>query len=196
MQVHEYANVARPNPQEKLAILERRKNVARRYIRGELQHEIACAFEVDVSTISRDLKAIQAEWMAQAVLDRGEWTARELAKIDEVERNAWVAWAKSQENAEVLRAKLRGGTSETEKVSKGQAGDPRHLEIVLKCVTKRCELLGLPYIPEAASNDGGGLDDAQQAAALNKIHDRARAYLAKAAGETRSEQVPGSESNN
>lgn len=137
---------------KRLVILERRKNVAKRYLRGETQWEIARAFEVDQATISTDLKAIQQEWLAQAVLDRGEWTARELARIDEVERNAWTAWSRSQEDAQVLRAKMRGQQSETEKVSKGQAGDPRYLEIVLKCVAKRCELLGL----DAPKTSGDG----------------------------------------
>ena len=138
---------------KKLVILERRKNVAKRYLRGETQWEIARAFEVDQATVSTDLKAIQKEWLAQALLDRGEWTARELARIDEVERNAWVAWTKSQENAEVLRAKMKGQASETEKISKGQAGDPRFLEIVLKCVAKRCELLGLDAEKDPDKND-------------------------------------------
>jgi len=133
----------RHTPQERLAILDRRKNVATRYLRGQTQWEIARAFEVTQQTISLDLKAIQAEWLAQAALDRGEWTARELAKIDQVELSAWMAWAKSQENAEILRAKMRGEQSETEKISKGQAGDARFLEIVLKCVERRCKILGL-----------------------------------------------------
>ena len=148
--------MSRYNPQKKLAILERRKYVAARYLRGQTQWEIARAFEVTQKTISLDLKAIQAEWLAQAVLDRGEWTARELARIDEVERQAWAAWTKSQENAETLRAKTRGAdqsSAETVKVSKGQAGDPRFLEIVLKCVAKRCELLGLDAKKESDKND-------------------------------------------
>lgn len=139
--------MSRPTPQERLAILDRRKNVARRYLRGEQQWEIARAFEVTQQTISLDLKAIQAEWLAQAVLDRGEWTARELAKIDHVETAAWGAWSKSLENAEVLKARMRrhGEHAEeaTEKTSKGQAGDPRFLDLVLKCVARRCELLAL-----------------------------------------------------
>ncbi|HEY7311159.1 MAG TPA: hypothetical protein VH643_17485 [Gemmataceae bacterium] len=145
--------MSRNNPQKKLAILERRKNVAARYLRGQTQWEIARAFEVTQKTISLDLKAIQAEWLAQAVLDRGEWTARELARIDEVERQAWNAWTKSQETAETKREKTGDGKSETVTTSKGQAGDPRFLEIVLKCVAKRCELLGL-NTPPAGGDDG------------------------------------------
>lgn len=132
--------------QVELAILERRKNVAQRYVRGQTQWEIARAFEVDQATISRDLAAIQAEWLSQAVLDVGTVRARELARIDEVERQAWIAWLKSQENAETSKERTRGpdGTQTvTEKVSKGQAGDPRYLEIVLKCVERRCKILGV-----------------------------------------------------
>lgn len=147
----------KPNA-DRFAILERRKKVAARYLRGQTQWEIARAFEVDQSTISRDLKVIQAEWLAQAVLARGEWTARELARIDEVERAAWAAWAKSQENAEVLRARMRGDQAETEKISRGQAGDPRFLELVLKCVSKRCELLGLNAPKDASSLKGSRME--------------------------------------
>jgi predicted transcriptional regulator len=128
---------------DNLAVLERRKKVAARYVRGETQWEIARAFEVTQSTVSADLKAIRSAWLAEAVRDLSELKARELAKIDETEAQAWRAWTKSQENAEVLRARMRGGNSETEKVSKGQAGDPRFLELILKCVQKRCEILGI-----------------------------------------------------
>lgn len=136
---------------DEFVILERRKNVAKRYIRGETQWEIARAFEVDQGTISRDLDAIRKLWIEEAVRDMDEIKAKELAKIDTVEAEAWKAWTKSQENAEVMRAKRRGigsgseerVTSETEKVTKGQAGDPRYLELVLKCVEKRCQILGV-----------------------------------------------------
>lgn len=178
---------------KRLQMLERRKNVAKRYLRGETQWEIARAFEVDQATISTDLKAIQKEWLDQAILDRGEWTARELARLDEVERQAWMSWSKSQENAEIRRAKTRGGTEEKETVSKGQAGDPRFLEIVLKCVAKRCELLGLPYIPEAGGDETGGLSDEEQAIALGKICARARAYMVETAGTAGTPAGPGGE---
>lgn len=128
---------------QQLSLLERRKSVAKRYLQGQTQWEIARAFEVDQKTISNDLKAIRREWLQDAVLAHGEWTARELAKIDEVERNAWLAWTKSQENAETLRARINDGRQISEKISRGQAGDARFLEVILKCIQRRCELLGL-----------------------------------------------------
>jgi hypothetical protein len=127
----------------KFETLARRRNVAARFLRGDLQWEIALAFEVHPATISRDLDAIHREWLAEAVKDRGEWVAKLLAKIDETERQAWAGWAKSQENAETLRARMRGDHKETEKVTKGQAGDPRFLDLVLKCVEARAVIVGL-----------------------------------------------------
>jgi hypothetical protein len=132
----------KPN-EKRLALLERRKNVAARYLRGQTQWEIARAFGLNQSTISDDLKAIHREWLAQAVEDRDTWIARELARLDECERQAWQAWSKSQENSETLRARLRGNQAETEKISRGQAGDPRFLDLVLKCVHMRAVILGL-----------------------------------------------------
>jgi hypothetical protein len=123
--------------------LERRQHVARRYLQGQTQQEIARAFEVDQGTIARDLSEIQKQWLSSAILDRGIWTARELAKIDECERLAWAGFAKSQEPIETLRARRQGDTDETEKVSRTQAGDAAFLQVILQCVIARCRLLGL-----------------------------------------------------
>ena len=130
-------------PGDRLAILERRKNVAARYVRGQTQWEIARAFEVDQGTISRDLAAIRAEWLESSLRDFGALKAEQLAKIDAVEQSAWQGWLKSQENAETLRAEVNDGRQRSAKISKGQAGDPRFLTIVLDCVRRRCEILGL-----------------------------------------------------
>ena len=114
--------MSRPNAQEKLAILERRKNVARRYLRGDLQHEIARVFEVDLRTIERDLHELREEWRKTALADTAEFKALQLAKLDEVERNAWIGWTKSQENAETLRARKTRGR---ERDRKGEQGPGR-----------------------------------------------------------------------
>jgi len=128
------------NSAQRAALAERRAKVARRYIHGDLQAEIARAFEVSQQTISHDLRVIHDEWLKQSVQDRAEWVANELARIDEVERQAWIGWRKSQEDAQTLKARMQDGGHTTEKISKGQAGDVRFLGVVLNCITKRCEL--------------------------------------------------------
>jgi hypothetical protein len=144
--------MSRPTPQEKLAILQRRRHVARRYLRGESQWEIATSFELDQCTISRDLEALRKEWRAAMNLDTAALRGQELAKIDETERQAWQGWEKSRDHAEILRAKMRGSQQETEKVTRGQCGDPRFLEVILKCVEKRCLLLGLMPVNQTPEN--------------------------------------------
>jgi hypothetical protein len=147
--------MARASGPEQFAVLDRRRHAARRYLRGETQWEIAFALEVDQATVSRDLKALREEWRANALMDVSARVAEELRKVDECEKCAWQAWARSQENAEVLKARMQGKDAVTEKTSKGQAGDPRFLELVLKCVARRCELLGL----DAAKREGPADDD-------------------------------------
>jgi hypothetical protein len=133
----------RHTPGERLTILERRKNVAARYLRGESQWAIARAFEVDQATVSRDLMCIRAEWLASCLRDFDEVRAEQLAKVDAVEASAWQGWLRSQENAETLRS----DETRTSKVSRSQAGDVRFLATVMQCVERRCALLGLDVQP-------------------------------------------------
>jgi hypothetical protein len=140
------------------AILERRKNVCQRYLRRESQWTIAQSLGVDQSVISTDLKAIRKEWVKSAVADFGERQAEELAKVDEIERAAWIGWAKSQEDAQTLVAEVseqeeaadakkkkaqKPRRQTTKQTTKGQAGDPRFLAIILKAIERRCTILGL-----------------------------------------------------
>lgn len=109
-------------------IAQRRQAVAGRYLHGATQWEIANALEVTQSCVSKDLKAIQAEWLASSVRDFDAIKAEQLAKVDSIEREHWAAWERSK------RPDAEGNQRD---------GDPRFLDGVLKCVTKRCEMLGV-----------------------------------------------------
>lgn len=174
-------------PGERLAILERRKHVARRYLRGELQHEIAQAFEVDQATISRDLRVIHDEWLAQTSIDRAAWIAQEVGRIDEIEREAWLAWKRSQEDAVARRARLRAGVGESEETRKGQAGDARFLQVVLNCVERRCKILGVekPPGPSPESKAPAWVQDAMRQAFGDRPADVGLAELGQVTVELR-----------
>src|SRR5215472_17307211 len=90
------------NPQDKFRIAERRKTVASMYLQGKYQDEIAKVVKVDRGTVSRDLKVVQEEWLKSGVMDLNVVKARELAKNDEVERQAWAAWERSRQDAEIM----------------------------------------------------------------------------------------------
>lgn len=138
------------NKETHLRVLERRKNVAARYLRGEPQWQIAQSFEVDQGTISRDLAAIQALWERDATQALSARKARELAKIDAVEADAWRAWKRSQEDGIVLESGKRAKFTFKRELRKACAGDPRFLELVLRCVQRRCEICGIELIAAGA----------------------------------------------
>lgn len=134
--------------------------VAERYLRGEYQSTIAEALGVDRSTISRDLAAIRRAWLASAVRDFDEAKAQEIAKIDAVEREAWAAWSRSTEDREVATQEEINdpitytdakGVPQTKNKTRrratlrreGQTGAAVFLDVVLRCIAKRCEILGL-----------------------------------------------------
>lgn len=125
-----------------------------------MQGEIARSFDVSQQQISQDLKAIRAAWLASAVRDFDAAKAHELAKIDEVERQAWQAWARSQEDKEVEfdESGPKGHRSGSRR--EGQVGAPAFLELVLKCIDKRCQILGLDA-PKRFKIDWDNLDDEQ-----------------------------------
>jgi hypothetical protein len=101
-------------------------------------------------TVSLDIKALQNEWLASALIDFNEAKAQMLAKIDRLEREYWMAWERSCQDAETVTEKARASRGsekpdsvEKTKQAKGQAGDPRFLNGVQWCIEQRCKILGI-----------------------------------------------------
>lgn len=146
-----------PGSRNDFRVLERRTDVARRYLQGEHQPAIARALHVSQPQISQDLKVLRQAWLASALRDFDALKAEQLAKVDEVERAAWAGWARSQEDREITFTQAREGgdlvidgqrhprsAQRTANVRKeGQAGDPRFLQTIQKCIDQRCAILGL-----------------------------------------------------
>jgi hypothetical protein len=175
----------------------RRREVGRRYLQGETQNEIAAAFRINQSQISRDLKWLRGKWLESALIDVNEAKARELAKIDALEREYWEAWQRSCEDAEATVKKTKGvvqrrqeedGTfvaerpAEVQQTSKGQAGDPRFLAGIQWCIDRRCKILGIDA-PTKMRHEGTGKDGAIKIDdARAEEHARSLATLADALG--------------
>lgn len=82
-------------------IMARRIKVAKLYVEGATQCEIAHEVGVSQNAITKDLQAIRQEWLASAQSSYDERKAQELAKIDNLERLAIKAWTKSCNDAEI-----------------------------------------------------------------------------------------------
>jgi hypothetical protein len=123
--------------------------IARLYLQGKTQAEIAGVIGVARSQIAYDLKVIQTEWREKRFRDIDQMKADQLAKIDNVETEAWAAWIRSQQDKVVSVAERTiddGEKSKTSMRKEGQAGDPRFLERVCWAIEQRLRIFGF-YAP-------------------------------------------------
>lgn len=141
-----------PQPRNKSLVQKaRRKEVASRYLRGESQYAIADALKIAQSTVSKDLKALHAQWLQAALMDLNAYKARELARIDQLELIAWQAWDASKLPRKTTVLKSVPGPPpgnqpipvESKFETQERNGDPRYLERVSWCIGQRCKILGL-----------------------------------------------------
>lgn len=154
------------------AIAARRAEVSKLYIQGSTQHEIAVQCGVSQQQISKDLIVIRAQWRTSTIRNFDEQKSLELSRIDQLESAAWEGYARTIGMHRVTRKetgavipdgegtiKLPGKITET---SEKLAGDTRFLDIVHKCVSKRCDILGLdaPKRSTLSNPDGTPLVDA------------------------------------
>lgn len=134
-----------------------RQHIADWYLQGLTQAVIAERINADTEreytltqqTISNDIRRLQELWLKSSVRDFNEMKAQELAKIDRLEREYWRGWESSQKDAETLRQEGskggdgKPGVDKIIKTAKGQAGDPRFLQGVERCIERRCKILGI-----------------------------------------------------
>lgn len=147
-----------------VAIYERRQKVARLYVEGSTQCEIAERLAVSQPTVCLDLKAIRAGWEASAILDWDMVKTKELVALEHQIDELWKAWYRSCEVEEVktrnvkreVRNEVEGKGRDrkvvgskmvptevtSRKVSKQLIGDPRYMAEITKLRELRCRILG------------------------------------------------------
>lgn len=137
------------NAQERFRILERRRRVAALYLRGVGQWEIARQVGVTQQCIAKDVRALEKEWQEAALIDIDTAKAKELARIDRLERVAWRAWQRSCRQKEKASSRLEKkldaaqGKTVSSKQTEARDGNAEYLKRVEWCISKRCELLKL-----------------------------------------------------
>jgi hypothetical protein len=122
----------------------RRDTVASLHLRGFTQVAIAEQVRVSRRTVLNDLEYCREIWVANMRRDLEHIRAEELGKLDAVEWEYWQAWRRSigeiTEMTESTSAK-NGDTTTT--TTRTQAGDPRYLQGIERCIAERCDILGL-----------------------------------------------------
>jgi hypothetical protein len=128
---------------ETLAIEQRRQAVADLYLQGWIQTAIADHLSISQSTVSADLKAVQAQWRESAIRDFDTARGIEIRKLERVEREAWQGWEQSKKPTQTAVMTTDGQKQTTRKAVSEQHGDPRFLELIQRCIASRRSLLGL-----------------------------------------------------
>lgn len=188
--------------------LEHLATVARMTLRGLTQTEIAAQLGYTQPKINSDIHLLRQKWKAFALRDTSIMQARELAKIQEVEKEFWVEWERSKQPKQITSTKRTNsnedqGRTEAAVRNEEQTGDPRYLQGVLSCIEKRCQLLGLDAPLKIAPTDPTGTkeyhaltDDERRARILELFNRRGQGTLGRApdlVGETIPEDAGGAE---
>jgi hypothetical protein len=147
----------RRNKRDHFRVTERRNRVAKMYLRGIAQYQIAKECGVHPGQISRDIAHLLREWKESSFADIDTKRAVELAKIERLEQTYWEAWERScgQREISITKRKGAGDSAELEASlrKEDRDGNPRFLEGMRWCIGKRCEILGLVGLPEVSTTE-------------------------------------------
>jgi hypothetical protein len=130
-------------PARRLAIAQRRQQVAKLYLSGKGQVEIGQELNLAQSTICKDLEHIRTAWRESSIRDFDAQRDLEIARLNQIEREAWAAWERSQQPAQTAVVSGAAGSQTAKRTLRHQCGNPRFLELALRCNEERCKLLGL-----------------------------------------------------
>lgn len=134
-----------------------RKNYNYREIRAEVMKRLDLP-SYSLQTVKRDVDTLLKEWQENRLGDTEKKITSELARIDLVIKEAWEMWEKSKEDYEKKKAKQKGkpkldqqgvqiGVTTTYQEMQSEEyrarGDARYLDIIVRCIERRCKLLGL-----------------------------------------------------
>lgn len=129
---------------KKYEIAARRKDVARRYLRGDGMMDICQSLELPLSTVARDMAANLEQWRASAARAMSQRVAVELAKLDQLETYYLDAWTRSCQPRKLTGAKRKAdGSSESFLREEMRDGNPKFLDGAARCVEQRCRILGI-----------------------------------------------------
>lgn len=122
---------------------ELRNKIGQKYLMGLTLMTIAKEVGINYTAVHKHLMVIRKQWQKENIANITEIMNRELTRIDQVEFQAWNGWRRSLTDKEKKTNKETDKGNEQSVSVEGQAGDPRFLEVVLKCSERRCKIFGI-----------------------------------------------------
>jgi hypothetical protein len=137
--------------------------IARMYVRGKSQHEMKLTLNalypdrpLSSKVINTDLQSIRQAWLNSTLVDFNAVKAKECARLDEVEREAWSAWEKSKDKHIRIEYEVTDDQvpfsidkivnvhrNKKHKIVEATVGDIRYLEMIERAIKMRCDIFGL-----------------------------------------------------
>jgi len=155
-----------------------RRTVTKLYLQGKTQSEIGEIVGVSRSQVGYDLAVVRKQWLKQTSIALEEHTAQQLAELGMVAGEAWAAWERSLSPREItIVEQVDDGTRKAVIRKEERDGSSSYLEIILRCIERRCRILGLDASLKAEVSVGGGL------ASLSKLMYERQALEAAERGE-------------
>lgn len=151
--------------------------IAKMYVRGRTQMDMATELGVSQGQISSDLKRVLKKWEEERIHDIDRYKNEQLVRINTIEEEMWTAWEKSKITKKIVVTKQksgemkddidphtgkkikvqadqywRAGTTEEEPVS----GDMQYMNGIMWCVQERAKIIGLYAPKKVAQTDPTG----------------------------------------
>lgn len=147
-----------PARQHQVAI--RRQKIADLLVKNCAIAEIARKLELAESTVYKDAKVIEKQWLESVSIEFSERLAREAAKLDRMEAEAWEAWERSkspevEESTDTEPSESGKGRHKVKKRTtkkRHSNGNVHYLYVVDRCIEKRMRLFRLAEPEDDGSN--------------------------------------------
>lgn len=121
-----------------------KQTLSEMYLQRRPMWEVAQKLEVSVATCYRMLKEVKAHWLEKAIRDFSVRQAEELANIDNLEKEYWTAWKRSQKEQKSTADTIEAGVlAKTVKQKTKRDGASVFLSGIQWCIEQRCKILGL-----------------------------------------------------
>lgn len=123
-----------------------RVQAIRLYCEGFTQYDIAQELGITQQQVSADIAVVRRRWAKASLEHMDRIKSMLLAKIDDVEHKATLGWEKSlgdkttriHETVESEHGSVKRG-----KRIENRDGNPKFLDIMLKCIAQRANILGI-----------------------------------------------------
>lgn len=127
--------------------------IARYFLQGRNERQIADHVGRTQQYVSLAIKSLEEEWRTKASADFATAKAKELARIENLERTYWDAWFRSLGGTKSMTVRASGEKNERGKDGKlvnverserteNTYGDPRFLAGVQWCIERRVKMFG------------------------------------------------------